>query len=152
MKEGFVDTLCRREYACQAVISVLIRHCAVVGSAYHGQKPWEAPVATIQEFDALDIRTGTILSCEPFPEARKPAYKLTIDFGPEVGLRRSSAQITALYSPDELVGRQILGVVNFPERIVAGFASQVLVLGVYAPEGVVLIRTDRAVPDGVKLG
>jgi tRNA-binding protein len=109
-------------------------------------------MATIQDFDLLDIRTGTITTCERFPEARKPAYKLTIDFGPEVGIRRSSAQITALYSSDDLIGRQVLGVVNFPERLVAGFASQVLVLGVYAPEGVVLIQADRPVPNGVKLG
>jgi len=109
-------------------------------------------VATIQDFDALDIRTGTIVACEAFPQARKPAYKLTIDFGPDVGIRRSSAQITALYAPDDLIGRQVLGVVNFPERLVAGFASQVLVLGVYAPDGVVLIQTDRPVPNGVKLG
>jgi len=109
-------------------------------------------VATIQDFDALDIRTGTIVACEAFPQARKPAYKLTIDFGPNVGIRRSSAQITALYAPDDLIGRQVLGVVNFPERLVAGFASQVLVLGVYAPDGVVLIQTDRPVPNGVKLG
>jgi tRNA-binding protein len=109
-------------------------------------------MATIQDFDQLDIRTGTITACERFPEARKPAYKLTVDFGPEVGVRRSSAQITTLYSSDELVGRQVLGVVNFPERLVAGFASQVLVLGVYTPGGVVLIRPDRPVPDGAKLG
>jgi tRNA-binding protein len=109
-------------------------------------------MATIQDFDALDVRTGTVITCEPFPQARKPAYKLTIDFGPEVGVRRSSAQITVLYSPGDLIGRQVLGVVNFPERVVAGFASQVLVLGVYAPDGVVLIQTDRPVPNGVKLG
>jgi tRNA-binding protein len=109
-------------------------------------------LATIQDFEMLDIRTGTVVACEPFPLARKPAYKLTIDFGPEVGLKHSSAQITELYSPRELVGRQVLGVVNFPERVVAGFASQVLVLGVYAPEGVVLIQPDRAVANGIRLG
>lgn len=109
-------------------------------------------MATIQDFEMLDIRTGTVVACEPFPQARKPAYKLTIDFGPEVGLKHSSAQITEQYSPRELVGRQVLGVVNFPERVVAGFASQVLVLGVYAPEGVVLIQPDRAVANGIRLG
>jgi tRNA-binding protein len=109
-------------------------------------------VATIQDFEQLDIRTGTITTCEPFLRARKPAYKLTIDFGPDVGVKRSSAQITALYAPDQLVGRQVLGVVNFPSRIVAGFRSEVLVLGVYAPEGVVLIGADRPVPDGLRLG
>lgn len=109
-------------------------------------------MATIQDFEQLDIRTGTIVACEPFPEARKPAYKLMIDFGPEIGLKHSSAQITALYKPDQLVGRQVLGVVNFPSRLVAGFRSEVLVLGVYAPEGVVLIAADRSVPDGLRLG
>ncbi|MHB8107083.1 MAG: tRNA-binding protein [Candidatus Cryosericum sp.] len=109
-------------------------------------------MATIQEFEQLDIRTGTITACEPFPQARKPAYKLTIDFGPGVGVKRSSAQITDLYVPDQLVGRQVLGVVNFPTRVVAGFPSEVLVLGVYAPEGVVLICADRPVPNGLRLG
>jgi tRNA-binding protein len=115
-------------------------------------KGLEETVATIQDFEQLDIRTGTITACERFPEACKPAYNLTIDFGSDVGVRRSSAQITALYAPGQLVGRQVLGVVNFPTRIVAGFPSEVLVLGVYAPEGVVLICADRLVPDGLRLG
>ena len=109
-------------------------------------------MATIQDFEQLDIRTGTITECEPFPQARKSAYKLTIDFGPDVGLKHSSAQITALYTPDQLVGSRVLGVINFPTRVVAGFSSEVLVLGVYAPEGVVLICADRPVPNGLRLG
>jgi tRNA-binding protein len=109
-------------------------------------------VATIQDFEQLDIRTGTITACEPFLRARKPAYKLTIDFGPDLGVKHSSAQITALYAPKQLVGRQVLGVVNFPSRLVAGFPSEVLVLGVYTPEGVVLVGGDRPVPDGLRLG
>ena len=109
-------------------------------------------MATIQDFEQLDIRTGTIIACEPFPQARKPAYKLTIDFGPDLGVKHSSAQITALYALEQLVGRQVLGVVNFPSRLVAGFPSEVLVLGVYTPEGVVLIGADRPVPNGVRLG
>jgi tRNA-binding protein len=109
-------------------------------------------VATIQDFEQLDIRTGTITACEQFPQARKPAYKLTIDFGPDVGVKRSSAQVTALYTPDQLVGRRVLGVINFPTRVVAGFPSEVLILGVYAPEGVVLICADRPVPNGLRLG
>ena len=109
-------------------------------------------MATIQDFEQLDIRTGTIIACEPFPQARKPAYKLTIDFGPDLGVKHSSAQITALYTPGQLVGRQVLGIVNFPSRLVAGFPSEVLVLGVYTPEGVVLICADRPVPDGLRLG
>ena len=109
-------------------------------------------MATIQDFEQLDIRTGTITACEQFPQARKPAYKLTIDFGPDVGVKRSSAQVTALYTPDQLVGRRVLGVINFPTRVVAGFPSEVLILGVYAPEGVVLICADRPVPNGLRLG
>ena len=109
-------------------------------------------MATIQDFEQLDIRTGTIIACEPFPQARKPAYKLTINFGPDLGVKHSSAQITALYAPEQLVGRQVLGVVNFPSRLVAGFPSEVLVLGVYTPEGVVLIGADRSVPNGLRLG
>ena len=108
-------------------------------------------MATIQDFEQLDIRTGTITACEPFPKARKPAYKLTIDFGPDLGVKHSSAQITALYEPEQLVGRQVLGVVNFPSRLVAGFPSEVLVLGVYTPDGVVLICADRPVPDWLRL-
>jgi tRNA-binding protein len=126
--------------------------CAGAVFAYDEQKRWEVAVATIQDFEKLDIRTGTIIACDLFPEARKPAYKLTIDFGTEIGIRHSSAQIMALYAPEQLVGRQVLGVVNFPSRLVAGFASEVLVLGVYAPEGVVLIAADRPVPNGLKLG
>lgn len=109
-------------------------------------------MATIQDFEQLDIRTGTITACEPFPQARKPAYKLTIDFGPDVGIKHSSAQITALYAPEQLVGRQVMGIVNFPSRLVAGFPSEVLVLGVYTIEGVVLIGADRTLPNGLKLG
>ena len=109
-------------------------------------------MATIQDFEQLDIRTGTITACEPFPQAHKPAYKLTIDFGPDLGVKHSSAQITALYEPEQLVGRQVLGVVTFPSRLVAGFPSEVLVLGVYSPEGVVLIGADRPIPDGLRLG
>lgn len=109
-------------------------------------------MATIQDFEKLDIRTGMIIACDLFPQARKPAYKLTIDFGAEIGIKHSSAQITALYTSEQLVGRQVLGVVNFPSRLVAGFASEVLVLGVYAPEGVVLITADRPVPNGLRLG
>jgi len=109
-------------------------------------------VATIQDFEQLDIRTGTITACELFPQARKPAYTLVIDFGPDVGVKRSSAQITALYVPEQLIGRHVLGIVNFPSRLVAGFLSEVLVLGVYTPEGVVLIGADRPVPDGLRLG
>jgi tRNA-binding protein len=107
----------------------------------------------MDDFAALDIRAGTIVRCEAFPEARNPAYKLWVDFGPEVGVRPSSARITDLYAAEELVGRQVLGVVNFPPRQIGPFRSEVLTLGVYRDdEAVVLVRPDRAVPDGSRLG
>jgi tRNA-binding protein len=109
-------------------------------------------MATVEDFDRLDIRAGTVLRCEPFPEARDPAYKLWIDFGSDVGVRASSARITELYSPQELVGRQVLGVVNFPPRQVGPFRSEVLTLGVYDGDTVVLVAPDRMVPNGAKLG
>jgi tRNA-binding protein len=109
-------------------------------------------MATVEDFDRLDIRAGTVLRCEPFPQARDPAYKLWIDFGSDVGVRASSARITELYSPQELVGRQVLGVVNFPPRQVGPFRSEVLTLGVYDGDTVVLVAPDRMVPNGAKLG
>jgi tRNA-binding protein len=109
--------------------------------------------ASVEEFSVLDIRAGTITRCERFPEARRPAYKLWIDFGPEIGEKASSAGITDLYDPEELVGRQVLGVVNFPPRQIGPFRSEVLTLGVYTDERtVVLVQPDRSVPDGSRLG
>src|SRR5437868_10665878 len=110
---------------------------------------------TINDFDRIDIRVGRITACEAFPEARKPSYKLTIDFGP-IGIKRSSAQLTAHYKPEELVGRLILGVVNFPPRKIAGFPSEVLVLGVpgegIARQGtVVLLQPERDVGLGARV-
>jgi tRNA-binding protein len=110
------------------------------------------PISTLDAFSVLDIRTGTIVAAEPFPEARKPAYRLTVDFGDEIGLKRSSAQLTVLYTPDELVGRQVLAVVNFPPKRIAGFPSEVLVLGVPDANGdVVLVTPDQLVANGVRL-
>jgi tRNA-binding protein len=109
-------------------------------------------MATIEEFEALDIRVGTIVAAEPFPEARKPAIKLRIDFGAEIGVKRSSAQITKYYRPEEIVGRQVLAVVNFPPRQIGKFMSEVLTLGVPDGEGaVVMIRPDLDVPNGGRL-
>ena len=111
-------------------------------------------MAVFDDFAKLDIRAGTIIKAERFPKARKPAYKLLIDFGPEIGEKRSSAQITEHYTPEELIGKKILGVVNFPPRQIADFFSEVLVLGTYSPGGVVLIAPDKPerVNNGDKLG
>lgn len=101
-------------------------------------------MATIEDFQKLDIRVGKVIEVNDFPEAKKPAYKLTIDFGAEVGIKQSSVQITALYKKEELVGRLVLGVVNFPPRKIGPFMSEVLTLGVPDAEGrVVLIRPDQ---------
>jgi len=108
---------------------------------------------TPQDFFAIDIRVGTVLRADPFPEARKPSIKLEIDFGPELGVRRSSAQLTVHYRPEELVGRQVLGVVNIGERRIAGVTSQVLVLGAMPDEReVVLLAVERPVPNGTRIG
>jgi len=110
------------------------------------------PTASIDDFNRIDIRVGRIVSAEPFPEARKPAFKLTIDFGPEIGTRRSSAQLTARYTCAELEGRLVVGVVNFAPRRIGPFVSEVLTLGVPDPEGaVVLLTPERDVPLGVKM-
>ncbi len=113
--------------------------------------PPAAPI-TFDDFLAVDIRAGTVIDAEPYPEARKPALKLTIDFGPGIGTRRSSAQITEHYTPDGLVGRKVAAVVNFPPRQIGKFLSEVLVLGFADTEGhVVLFAPDRHVPDGARL-
>ena len=109
-------------------------------------------MATFEDFTKLDIRVGTILEAEVFEKAKKPAYKLKIDFGKEIGVKKSSAQITERYSADELIGKQVLAVVNFPPRQIADFMSEVLVLGTYSDGGVVLITPDKPLTNGDKLG
>lgn len=111
-----------------------------------------SPTITFDDFLKVDIRVGTIVAAEPFPQAKKPAFKLTIDFGPEIGVKRSSAQITVHYTPDDLVGRQVAAVVNFPPRQIGPFMSQVLTLGFPDENGaVVLISPSVKVPDGGRL-
>lgn len=110
------------------------------------------PQIHFDDFLKVDIRVGTIVEALPFPEARKPAYKLTVDFGEEIGIKRSSAQITVLYRAEELVGRQVVAVVNFPRRQIGPFMSDVLTLGVADEHGdIVLLEPERAVPNGSRM-
>jgi tRNA-binding protein len=105
-----------------------------------------------EDFEKVDMRVGKILDVEDFPEARKPAYKLTVDFGQEIGIKKSSAQLTALYKKEDLIGRQVVGVVNFPPKRIAGFMSEVLILGVKDDKGrVILLRPEREAVLGEKV-
>jgi len=119
-------------------------------------RPMNTPLAdtpaTLDDFHRVDIRVGTVIDAQPYPEARKPAIKLWIDFGAELGVRQSSAQITEHYAPDALVGRQVCAVVNFAPRQIGKFRSEVLTLGMPDAAGaVVLVRPDQAVPAGGRL-
>ena len=109
-------------------------------------------MATFDDFMKLDIRVGTIIEAKVFKKAKKPAYQLKIDLGKEIGIKKSSAQITEIYKCEDLIGKQVLAVVNFPPRQIADFMSEVLVLGTYSNQGVVLIRPDEQVKNGDKLG
>ena len=112
----------------------------------------QAATITFDDFVKVDIRVGTVIEAEPFPEARKPAIKMRIDFGPEIGIKKTSAQITAHYTPETLVGRQVAAVVNFPPRQIGKFMSEVLALG-FSDEvgGIVLIAPDKTVPNGGRM-
>jgi tRNA-binding protein len=110
------------------------------------------PQISIEDFQRLEMRVGRIIGVEPFPEARKPAYKLRIDFGPELGIKQSSAQLTTLYTREDLLNRLVVGVVNFPPRRIAGFSSEVLVLGAPDEQGaVVLLEPERHAPLGARI-
>ena len=109
-------------------------------------------VAVFDDIMKLDIRVGTIIDAKVYAKAIRPAYQLQVDFGEEIGVKKSSAQITGHYQPEALIGKQVLAVVNFPPRQIADFMSEVLVLGTYSEGGVVLITPDKAVKNGDKLG
>lgn len=109
-------------------------------------------MAAFDDFMRLDIRVGTIIEAKVFEKARKPAYQLKVDLGDEIGIKKSSAQITEVYKTKDLIGKQVLAVVNFPPRQIADFMSEILVLGTYSKQGVVLIKPDRQVENGDKLG
>lgn len=109
-------------------------------------------MATFEDFTKLDIRVGTIIDAKIFENAKRPAYQLKIDLGSDIGIKKSSAQITEVYKTDDLIGKQVLAVVNFPPKQIAGFMSEVLVLGIYSKDGVVLIAPDKEVQNGDKVG
>ena len=116
------------------------------------EQPPPTPAVTYADFERIDIRVGTVVDAQPFPEARKPAIKLWIDFGPGLGIKKSSAQITAHYTPATLLGRQVCAVVNFPPRQIGPFRSEVLTLGLPDPAGaVILVAPTLATPNGGRL-
>jgi tRNA-binding protein len=111
------------------------------------------PEITWEAFDAVELRIGTVIAAEPFPEALVPAYRITTDFGPEIGTLKASARLTELYRPEDLVGRQVIGVVNFPPKQIGPMMSECLITGFYREDGsVVLAVPEQEVPNGAKLG
>ncbi len=109
-------------------------------------------MVTFEDFMKIDIRVGTIIDAQIFEKARRPAYQLKVDFGSELGIKKSSAQITKVYNTNDLIGKQVLAVVNFSPRQIANFMSEVLILGTYSKDGVVLVTPDKQVENGDKLG
>ena len=124
----------------------------LIPDGLHFNKKKKKKMATIEDFMKLDIRVGKIIDAKIFEKAKRPAYQLKIDFGSEIGVKKSSAQITEVYKLEDLIGKQILAVVNFPPRQIANFLSEVLVLGTYSKQGIVLIKPDELVENGDKLG
>jgi tRNA-binding protein len=111
------------------------------------------PEITWDHFAAVEMRAGTIVSVEDFPEARKPAYRIAVDFGPELGIRRTSAQVTAAYTREDLVGRQVMGVLNFPPKQIGPVRSEFLLAGFYRADGAVILAVpERPVENGARLG
>lgn len=110
------------------------------------------PMTSVDNFKQIDIRVGEVIKTESFRKARKPAYKIWVDFGDEIGVKKSSAQVTAYYDKKELVGKQVIAVVNFPKRQIADFKSEILILGIYAEKGIVLLQPERPVAKGTKIG
>ena len=146
----------RTEIIAGITTFLAMSYILAVNPGYLGSIPGVTPagvfMATFDDFMKLDIRVGTILSAKVFEKAKKPAYQLEVDFGEELGIKKSSAQITQVYQPEDLVGKQVLAVVNFPPRQIANFMSEILVLGTYSKDGVVLITPDKPVENGDKLG
>ncbi len=105
-----------------------------------------------EQFETVELRVGTVVDVQPFPEARRPAYKVWVDFGPDIGVRKTSAQVTAAYTPEDLKGRQVVGVVNFPVKQIGPFRSEFLLTGFHDADGAVIVaQPERAVPNGAKL-
>ena len=126
--------------------------CGTSSEWYEVRRDKALKTISWDEFQQVELRVGTIVEVEDFPEARKPAYKIKADFGPEIGIRRTSAQITDLYTKDELLGRQIIGVVNLPPKQIGPVKSEFLLTGFYRPDGaVVLAVPDKSVPNGAKM-
>jgi len=124
-----------------------------MGFGFGGRKPLQEKMEiSWNDFEKVDMRVGTIVAAHDFPQARKPAYQLTIDFGPEIGLKKSSAQLTALYSKEALVGRQVVAVVNFPKKQIGNFMSECLILGAVEDKGVTLLAPGMPVENGTKIG
>jgi tRNA-binding protein len=144
---------CRRRGTMDSRTDLITPRTLATGRATRRAGRYVSRMATSDDFFAIDMRVGTVLTAEPFPEARKPSIKLEIDFGPELGRKRSSAQLTMHYTTERLVGRQVVAAVNLGTRRIAGFESEVLVLGAMpTATEVVLLALDQPVPNGTPIG